>query len=66
MIKGVLPCWRCDSNNVQICHEKKKYYVACSQCPTISPIFTSPLAAAKAWNDTYLERKYKEEGHAES
>ena len=63
MTEGLLPCWQCNAKNAQLCTMKKKYYVACSNCLTISPLFTSSLAAAKSWNDTYLEhmRTHKEE-----
>lgn len=61
MTEGLLPCWRCNAQNAQLYTMKKRYYVACSNCPTISPLFTSSLAAAKSWNDTYLEHIHKQE-----
>ena len=57
MTEGLLPCWRCGKDGAQLYSMKKNYYIACSLCDTVSPLFTSSLNAAKYWNDTYWENK---------
>lgn len=59
MTEGLLPCWRCGKEGAQLYSMKSKYYVACPFCDTISPLYKSSLAAAKSWNDMYLEQRYK-------
>ena len=61
MAMRLLPCWKCGEEGSQLYVVKTKLYAACSFCPTVSPIFTSPLAAAKAWNDAYLEHRDRQE-----
>ena len=57
MTEGLLPCWRCGKDGAQLCSMKKNYYITCSHCDTVSPLFKTSLKAAKYWNDTYLENK---------
>ena len=62
MTEGLLPCWKCGIQNAQLYTMNRGYYIVCSHCNTISPIFKSSLAAAKSWNDAYLDHK-KENGY---
>ena len=61
MTEGLLPCWRCGNKDVQLYTMKSKFYVTCNQCDTISPLYTTSLAAVKSWNDVYLEYRFKKE-----
>ena len=57
MTEGLLPCWRCGVQDAQMYYAKGKYHIICSHCKTASPFFKSSLAAAKFWNDDYLNHR---------
>ena len=57
MTEGLLPCWKCGIQNAQLYMMNHGYYIVCSHCKTASPFFKSSLAAAKSWNDDYLNHR---------